>query len=1022
MDLDFVQRLLGKTTTAASLAAPTRPQAPRLDAKDIKARVLDRGVNVFYDELSGQEGKRVSDTWLYRCWHHDDEHASLCIGAKHGGYECKGCGQTADLIGAWQHLRSVDFREALRQIAEWLGGSFHLPPPVFRNEKSDRKKRAEERIESRYEQIPQKYLDRIPYWQSRLEGNSSVLTKLREHYGVTLEAVRTFKLGWSSQEQRLMIPVSVAGRVVNVRKHDIMRANCAWRNEAGSVFKVGGFGRTEVWDVGTCRKVGKRGSKVTGISKHNKNNLYPSQSVENFAVTAIEDVGAPNPWICITGGELKAILLNSNGISAVTFTGGESSFVRGWLSKFKGLSVDIALDADQAGRKGAVKLADALYGVAGEVRIVRLPFGDVNDYYRSRNFDFSDWWSLPRDGHVTSPGDQEITNISFSQVHDVELAERPVQMHAVVAGGTSSAKFVISGCTVKCDFGVDNKIPNCSKCQLPSFGFERAVKVPPHEIITLSGNAPSRQEKRLRDDLLGIPPRCPHPEFEYTRSRVMPVLLAPDSEAKGIDWSDSRHFIFPVHYLGDDIPRDNEAVTVSGKICADPMNSQATMIATRIRPAKRSIHSATMSASTISFLEKNSENGTEAAVSGILRDMEFGVTRIYDQRTMLLAYLLLFFMPIRFKMFGGDNQKISPELLVVGDSRQGKTTAASLMIKHFGAGSMIDAEGASYVGLVGGKSDYGSAGKVFAWGSLPMQNGGLAFLDEIDELIETGIFGKLTGIRSSGVAQRSIAGGTRRTSAALRMIMATNPKGSRRLSQYDSLLYAIRELIKKPADLARFESVIGVYKLESPNFDHTPEPITYTQEIAQEHIRWAWTQKPDLSIEVSQAAADAGQRLAKMFKNLPTLEPTEARWKVGRFASAFAALSFSRKDDKVLVTMDHVKVAENYIKDLYSTPEWKIASAIGHGNIKSDDVKIALHALGGPAFARILINRGSVRRNDLLTAWQVTKDVQNKPSFEEVMATLTLYSDCLIERRGSFIKTDQFRRWLEATYQPEEAA
>jgi hypothetical protein len=610
------------------------------------------------------------------------------------------------------------------------------------------------------------------------------------------------------------------------------------------------------------------------------------------------------------------------------------------------------------------------------------------------------------------------------------MAERPVVMQAVVAGGTDRTKFVICGAKVACEYGENNdKLPNCGKCALPSHGFEREIRVPSDRIVSLSKQAPSRQEKDVRERMLGIPSRCPHPEYEFIRSRVMPVLLAPDTEARtSVDWTDQRHFIFPTYHLGADIPRDNEPVTVVGRLCADPVTSDATMIIDTIKPAKRSIHSAVMSPETEQYLlglsehDPSTQAGAAERFQKILSDMEFGVTRIYDQRTMLAAYLLLYFMPIRFRMFGEMNQKVSPEILALGDSRQGKTTSANKMIKHFGAGAAVDAEGATYVGLVGGRNEFGSAGKVFAWGVLPLNNGGLVFLDEIDGLVDEGIFSKLTSIRSSGVAQRTTAGGNRRTSAALRMIMASNPVGSRRLAQYDSLLYAAKELIKKPADLARFEFMIGVYKISTPDFDYTREKFTYTSERAQEHLRWAWQQQPSLTDDVSKYAAECAKWLCEQFPNMPTLEPTEARWKVGRTACAMAALAFSRDEKgKVKVTTDHVKAASEWISSIYSTPQWNISKALGHGNINDDDVKNAIDALGGRKFALMIMDRGSIKGNDLHTAYSISTAI-GKKSFDEVKATLAMFNDCFVERRGSYRKTEQFRRWLEHHYTEEEVA
>jgi hypothetical protein len=1028
MDLAALLQRFGQLTAVDELLVPATP-AQRIDPQQTKSAVVARGVKSYYDQLSQQSGQPINETVLYRCWHHDDQHASLCVSVVHGGYECKACGQTNDLIGGWMFIRNVGFGEALKQISEWIGGELVLPQPVFQAPKEP-ERRLDISIDSRYSQIPDDIEQKYALCGEALRRNVRALEKLKEHYGVSREACDIYKLGWSHNEQRLTIPVIHNGRVVNIRKHDILRSNCGWVDPVSkAVYADCGAGMNPTWDVSECRKVGKRGSKVTGITGHNQNNLYPSENLSDFASKALREPGTPNQWICLTGGELKAICLNMNNIPAVTFTGGEGAFVRGWLEKFRGLNVDICLDADNAGKAGAKKIAEQLFGIAAQVRIVNLPFGDVNDYYRSRHWNFSDWWDLPRESHALAAYEVSPVDIKFNEIHNLSTVDRPVNVHAVVAGGTDSAKFVISGAKVSCVYGETHTIPNCKSCPLPSRGYVSEVKVSPADIVSLSKNAPNRQEKYIRETCLLIPDRCPHPDFEFTRSRVMPVLLAPDSDVKGINWTDQRHFIFPTYYLGTDIPRDNEPVLATGRICADPVTSSATMIVDRFKPSKRSIYTACMSEATAKWLteldptEPGTKAGAIARFQTILKDVEFGITRIYDQRTMLSAYLLLFFMPIRFRMFGDLNGKVSPEILVVGDSRQGKTTAADKLMDYFGAGAKVEAEGATYVGLVGGTGDYGTAGKVFSWGCLPMNNGGLVFLDEIDELVKSGIFSKLTSIRSSGVAQRTTANGNRRTAAALRMIMASNPIGGRRLSQYDSLLYAVRELIDKPADLARFELIVGVYKIGEPDFDFTVEKVAYTQTIAQEHLRWAWQQEPSLSEEVSAYAVKRASGLCEKYQNLPVLEPTEARWKVGRIACAIAAIAYSHDEQgNVLVTKDHVDIATEYIDASYATPQWKIGFAIGHGNIKSDDVKKAIERLGGSKFARMLIHRGSIKLTELRTAFLITpQPVGSHATFDDVVATLTMYNDCLKERNGSYVKSDGFRRWLDDTF-PQESS
>lgn len=93
---------------------------------------------------------------------------------------------------------------------------------------------------------------------------------------------------------------------------------------------------------------------------------------------------APNEdLIVITEGELDALVLESNGISAVSSTGGASSFQKHWKDLFKDkTNIIICLDADEAGLKGAIKIQQIL----PQARMLVLPYEkgvkDITDYFK----------------------------------------------------------------------------------------------------------------------------------------------------------------------------------------------------------------------------------------------------------------------------------------------------------------------------------------------------------------------------------------------------------------------------------------------------------------------------------------------------------------------------------------------------------------------------------------------------------------------------------------------------------------
>lgn len=87
-----------------------------------------------------------------------------------------------------------------------------------------------------------------------------------------------------------------------------------------------------------------------------------------------------NDHVIICEGELDALRLASEGITAVTSTGGASTFNEEWLDPYEIKDIYICLDYDEPGIKGAYKIHDKIPGS----RIIWLPEEgmDVTDYFQ----------------------------------------------------------------------------------------------------------------------------------------------------------------------------------------------------------------------------------------------------------------------------------------------------------------------------------------------------------------------------------------------------------------------------------------------------------------------------------------------------------------------------------------------------------------------------------------------------------------------------------------------------------------
>ena len=93
---------------------------------------------------------------------------------------------------------------------------------------------------------------------------------------------------------------------------------------------------------------------------------------------------SPQDFVFITEGEKDSDRLCDLGFTATTNPGGACKWLKEYNRFFAGRLVAVLPDNDTAGKKHAEQVANSLYGVAGEIRIVEMPDlpekGDVSDW------------------------------------------------------------------------------------------------------------------------------------------------------------------------------------------------------------------------------------------------------------------------------------------------------------------------------------------------------------------------------------------------------------------------------------------------------------------------------------------------------------------------------------------------------------------------------------------------------------------------------------------------------------------
>ncbi len=132
----------------------------------------------------------------------------------------------------------------------------------------------------------------------------------------------------------------------------------------------------------------------------------------------------PNIPIVICEGELDRLLLVSQTISAITSTHGAMTFKDEWVEKVgKGRKVHICFDNDDAGRKGAERVAKMVEKGGCETYIITLPEevgdkGDITDYFVKLGGSVDDLF-----GKYAKPYPERIDTSQFKEMSSAQLLD-----------------------------------------------------------------------------------------------------------------------------------------------------------------------------------------------------------------------------------------------------------------------------------------------------------------------------------------------------------------------------------------------------------------------------------------------------------------------------------------------------------------------------------------------------------------------------------------------------------------------
>lgn len=803
---------------------------------------------------------------------------------------------------------------------------------------------------------------KVQGWASALQANPSRLARLLDKRDISNDTVNRFDIGWRSDKAAYTIPVyGLDGSILNVRRYDPSPTG-----ERRKIYSTKGYGSPP--------------------------QLFPIQVMRDD----------PDK-IVICEGEWDALLTIEHGIPAITRTASAKTWHgHEWNEYFRGRKVYICHDADETGQDANRIVAKSLAGVAAEVHIVKLPYRivpkhgkDLSDFWQE-GASSDDFWRLAEAGdrydQATSSEPEDVADVRVIDATDAARVGKPIKVKVTVTAKAQQGYTIPHKQTFECG---RNNGDHCQSCPLNERWKGRTeITIEPSDKLALSLiDVPTAVVNNAIRFEHGIVQKCFNVDQQTTEYMSVERLWGQSNVDRFNEAAGETMEPFKITSVGRHDTAANSTVEVIGALHPGPKNQANEFLAWEVNPVATSLDHTDLSKKDLELLKVFRPAQGQSPVEKldeIADELSSSVTHIHGRREMHQAVDLVFHSALAFRFGGQHIHRGWLELLIVGDTRTGKSEVSEKLIQHYRAGEMLNCESASFAGIVGGLQQFGSSKEwAISWGAIPINDRRLVVLDEIGGLTPEEI-AQMSGVRSSGEAQLSKIKSAK-THARTRLIWLGNPRGQR-MNEYTYGVQAIKPLIGNPEDVARFDLAMSVKfdpalsdVINRPNA--APKRPKFTSAACNALVRWVWSRTSEdvrWDPKAEQAVYKAAIKLGMQYtEDPPLIQAANVRIKLARLSVAIAARLYSSKDGHHIdVQLKHVRAAVKFINMLYGMKEFGYldqsvdmiadrAAAEGH---KAATLKFLRSY---PGLGKFLRGQGKFRRQDLEEVLNTSRDGAN---------------------------------------------
>lgn len=776
---------------------------------------------------------------------------------------------------------------------------------------------------------------------ARLLKAPQILDFLKKRRGFTLETIKKFELGFDGE--RVCIPIRVGEHYLNIRRY-------AWRPGTESRDKMLSYGV----GFGEAR-------------------LFPYSNLQK------------DEPILLCEGETDAILANQLGYNAMSVTGGSGTWTSKFTAAVAGKVVWICYDIDEAGHKGAEKVSRAIGNVAKEVRIINLPISepknaDITNYFVDHGFTKADLDEVIAKAEVYKPKAKGVEQELDPTIHNVTLADasserfylKTVEIPVIVSGKDLAPFFVPHKVKFSCGMGL-KKCVGCGLGPNMANGDLTLEISHPADILKMIDVPESVQNVALKIKAGIIPCSLPTVTIE-TAQNVEQVRVIPEIE---FATKTTEYVTRDVYVLGHGT-KTNTSYTMRGVTIPDPKSQYATQVMHHVEASQLSIDQFKMTPELrerLSIFQSGKHVTIQQKLKEIHEDFSVNVTQIYQREDIQRVIDLVYHSVIQFKFLGRLLTKGWSEGLVIGDTRCGKSETLERMTNHYRCGEIISGENTTFAGLVGGIQEV-QGRRAIAWGKIPLNDRRFIGIDETSGLSEDQI-SLMSGIRSSGIAE-IVKIQAEKTNARTRLLWMSNPRSGRRLDSYNHGVLAVKELIGRVEDIARFDIAVTAASGEVPSgiaFEMKDKKVkhVFTSELCNLLVMWSWSRSPEnikIGVDTERAIYDAVNVLdAKYSSSIPLVEPSEQRIKLARMSVSLACRLFSTSNgEDVFVTPAHVAEVLSFLQACYDK-----------------------ESMGYDAFSKAVKKTDDIDPKELVAVIREFKEFQNWTLLRDILLDMSMF-------------------------------